>query len=228
MKYAVIVLGDFGRAVALGLARAGSEVIAIDRNMDRLNAVKDEVTLAVRLDATQREALKAHGIALVDVLVAAIGENFEAQVLTVVHAKKFGIPRVVARASNEDHRRVLEAVGADDVFYPEEEAARNIVQRLTLSNIKNYFELAEGFSLVEVRCPSRAVDKTLRELDLRNRFRININLVAVKHFESGASGRLALKRFDPVPTPDDRLGEHDVLALVGSVLDLANFLGSTS
>jgi trk system potassium uptake protein TrkA len=226
MKYAVIGLGDFGRAVALGLARAGSEVIAIDRNMDRLNAVKDEVTLAVRLDATQREALKAHGIALVEVLVAAIGENFEAQVLTVVHAKKFGIPRVVARASNEDHRRVLEAVGADDVFYPEEEAARNIVQRLTLSNIKNYFELAEGFSLVEVRCPSRAVGKTLRELDLRNQFRIN--LVAVKHFETGASGKLALKRFDPVPAPDDRLGEHDVLALVGSVLDLANFLGSTS
>jgi len=224
MKYAVIGLGDFGRAVALGLARAGNEVLAIDRSMDRLTAVKDEVTLAVRLDATQREALAAQGVGEDEVLVAAIGENFEAQVLTVVHAKKLSIPRVVARATNEDHRRVLEAVGADEVFYPEEEAARNIVQRLSLSNIRNYFELADGFSLIEVKTPAKAIGKSLRELDLRGRCRIN--LIAVKHYEPDEAGELVLKKFDPVPVPDDRLGENDVLALVGSVLDLANFLGT--
>jgi trk system potassium uptake protein TrkA len=226
MKYAVIGLGDFGRAVALGLARAGSEVIAIDRNMDRLNAVKDEVTLAVRLDSTQRDALESQDIGSVDALISAIGENFEAQVLTVVHAKNLKIPRIVARASSEDHRRVLEAIGASEIFYPEEEAARNIVQRLTLSNIKNYFELAEGFSLVEVQTPTSVVGKTLKELNLRNNFRIN--LVAVKSFEPDAEGNPALKRFDPVPSPDQQLQQGDVLALVGSVLDLANFLGDSA
>ncbi|MFM1944694.1 MAG: Ktr system potassium uptake protein [Verrucomicrobiota bacterium] len=226
MKYAVIGLGDFGRAVALGLARAGSEVIAIDRNMDRLNAVKDEVTLAVRLDSTQRDALESQDIGSVDALVAAIGENFESQVLTVVHAKNLKIPRIVARASSEDHRRVLEAIGANEIFYPEEEAARNIVQRLTLSNIKNYFELAEGFSLVEVQTPTSAVGKTLKELNLRNEFRIN--LVAVKSFETDDEGKQVLKRFDPVPSPDQQLQQGDVLALVGSVLDLANFLGDSA
>ncbi len=226
MKCAVIGLGDFGRAVAIGLARAGAEVIAVDRSMDRLNLVKEEVALAVRLDATQRDALEAQGIPSMDVLVAAIGENFEAQVLVVVHAKKFRIKRVVARALNEDHRRVLEAVGADEVFYPEEEAARNMVQRLTLSKIKNYFELAEGFSLVEVQSPPRVVGKTLRELDLRRRFRVN--LVGIKRTETNADGEQVVKEFKPVPSPEDVLTENDVLALAGSVLDLATFMGDNS
>lgn len=226
MKCAVIGLGDFGRAVAIGLARAGAEVIAVDRSMDRLNAVKDEVALAVRLDATQRDALESQGIPTVDVLVAAIGENFEAQVLVVVHAKKFRINRVVARATSEDHRRVLEAVGADEVFYPEEEAARNMVQRLTMSKIKNYFELAEGFSLVEVQTPPKVVGKTLRELDLRQRFRVN--LVAIKRTEKSAGGEEIAMEFIPVPMPDETLREDDVLALAGSVLDLATFMGDNS
>jgi trk system potassium uptake protein TrkA len=226
MKCAVIGLGDFGRAVAIGLARAGGEVIAVDRSMDRLNMVKDEVALAVRLDATHRDALESQGIPAVDVLVAAIGENFEAQVLVVVHAKKFRINRVVARAASEVHRRVLEAVGADEVFYPEEEAARNMVQRLTLSKIKNYFELAEGFSLVEAVAPPRVAGKTLRELDLRRRFRVN--LVGIKRMELNSEGGQVLKEFKPVPSPDDVILENDLLAIAGSVLDLATFMGDNS
>lgn len=223
MKCAIIGLGEFGRAAAVGLARAGAEVIAVDRNMQHVKAVMDEVSLAVQLDASQREALASHGLAEVDVLVAAIGENFEAQVLTVVHAKHLGIGRVLARAANPDHRRVLEAVGADEVFDPEEEAASNMVRRLTISNIKNYFELAEGFSLVEVRVPDALVGKTLRELDLRRRHRLN--LVAIKRVEPDEDGVETVTSFDPVPLPEIRLEANHVLALAGSVVDLAAFMG---
>lgn len=221
MKCAVIGLGDFGRAAAIGLARAGAEVVAIDRNMDRLNLVKDEVALAVRLDATHREALEAQQIDEVDVLVAAIGQNFEAQVLVVVQARTLGIKRIVARATTAEHRRVLEAVGAHEVFNPEEEAARNMVQRLTISNIRNYFELADGFSLVEVQAPPAAVGQRLRDLALRQRFRVN--LVAIKRMAVGAEGTEVLEEFKAVPMPDDVIQAHDVLALAGSVLDLARF-----
>jgi trk system potassium uptake protein TrkA len=226
MKCAVIGLGDFGRAAAIGLARAGAEVVAIDRNMDRLNLVKDEVALAVRLDATQREALAAQQINKVDVLVAAIGQNFEAQVLVVVQARTLGIKRIVARATTEDHRRVLEAVGAHEVFNPEEEAARNMVQRLTISNIRNYFELADGFSLVEVQAPATAVGRRLRDLELRQRFRVN--LVAIKRMAAGADGTQVLAEFKAVPMPDDVIQAHDILALAGSVLDLARFADGDS
>lgn len=226
MKCAIIGLGDFGRAAAIGLARAGAEVIAIDRNMDRLNLVKDEVAMAIRMDATNREALEAQQIEKVDVLVAAIGQNFEAQVLVVVHARKLGIKRIVARAITEDHRRVLEAVGANEVFNPEEEAARNMVQRLTISSIRNYFELADGFSLVEVDAPQFTVGHTVQELNLRQRFRVN--LVAIKRMAPGPEGTQVVKDFRAVPLPGDVIQSTDVLALAGSVLDLARFVGSNS
>jgi len=226
MKCAVIGLGDFGRAAAIGLARSGAEVIAVDRNMDRLNLVKDEVTFAVRMDATHADALAAQGIGEADVLVAAIGQNFEALVLVVVLARRMGIKRIVARAVSEDHRRVLEAVGADEVFNPEEEGARNMVQRLTISGIRNYFELADGFSLVELEAPAGTVGRTLRELDLRQRFRVN--LVAIKRMASGPQGVAVVKEFKAVPMPDDVIEAKDVLALAGSVLDLARFVGDNS
>jgi trk system potassium uptake protein len=226
MKCAVIGLGDFGRAAAIGLARAGAEVIAIDRNMDRLNLVKDEVALAIRMDASNRDALEAHHITKADVVVAAIGQNFEAQVLVVVHSKTLGIKRIVARAITEDHHRVLHAVGADEVFNPEEEAARNMVQRLTISNIRNYFELADGFSLVEITAPEKIVGRTLGELELRRKFRVN--LVAVKQMTTAPDGTTVIKKFKAVPNPEDVIQSDDVLALAGSVLDLATFVGDNS
>ena len=226
MKCAVIGLGDFGRAAAVGLARAGADVIAIDRDMERLDLVKNEVTLAVCMDATHRDALEAQEINKVDILVAAIGQNFEAQVLVVVHAKRLGIGRIVARAITEDHRRVLEAVGADEVFNPEDEAARSMVQRLTISNIRNYFELADGFSLVEVEAPPQSVGKTLRELDLRSKYRVN--LIAIKRMDLGRDGVLTLKEFKAVPMPDDVIRSTDILALAGSALDPARFVAANS
>lgn len=222
MKCAVIGLGEFGRAAAVGLAQNGVEVIAVDSNLDRINAIKDDVALAVRLDASQEHTMQAHGLGEVDVLIAAIGANFEAQVLTVVHAKRAGVKRIVARATTPDHHRVLTAVGADEVFNPEEEAARWMVQRLLITNISSYFELAEGFSIVEVKAPAGVVGKSLGELDLRRRFRVN--LVAIKRKDASGHGDKAAERFNPVPLPDEIIQRNDVLALVGSVIDLANFM----
>jgi trk system potassium uptake protein len=221
MKYAVIGLGEFGSSAAVGLFRKGAEVIAVDTDMDRVNSVKDEVSLAIRLDATHEDALKSHGLGEVDVLIAAIGNNFEAQVLVVIHAKQHGIKKIIARATTADHIRVLQAVGADEVFNPEETAARWMVQRLLIRNISNYFELAEGFSVVEINAPASILGKTIEELNLRRRFRIN--LVAIKKQIRDSTGH-AIEQFNPVPSPTEIVREGDVLALVGSVLDLANFM----
>ena len=181
MKYTVVGLGEFGASTALGLAHRGAEVIAVDIDMDRVNAVQDTVALAVCLDASHTNALRAHGIGDVDVLIAGISGNFEAQVLLVVHARQMGIPRIVARATSPDHIKVLKAVGATDVFNPEEEAARWIVQRLLIRDMTGYFELAEGFSSVEIAVPTSLVGKTIGEVDLRRKFRIN--LIAIKSVE---------------------------------------------
>lgn len=221
MKYTVIGLGEFGSSAAAGLFRKGAEVIAVDINIDRVNSIKNEVSLAIRLDASHEDALHSHGIGDVDVLIAAIGNNFEAQVLVVVHAKQYGINKIIARATTPDHIRVLQAVGAHEVFNPEETAARWMVQRLLIQNISNYFELAEGFSVIEVNTPPSIFGKTIEELNLRRRFRIN--LVAIKRVIAGSNGR-PMEQFNPVPLPTEVLRSGDVLALVGSVLDLANFM----
>lgn len=218
MKCAVIGLGEFGRAAAIAMARSGVDVIAVDADLRLVDQVKDQVSLAVCLDATHEESLKPHGIAEAEVLVAAIGRDFEAQVLVVLYAKKLGIRRVVARATTPNHARILQLVGADEVVQPEVAAARLAVQRLLMPDVNSYFELADGFSVIEVDLPEAFVGKTLIDLNLRRRFRIN--LVAVK--------RLVPERrklvFNPVPQPNDELQAGDILTLVGSDLDLARFM----
>ncbi|MBI2193924.1 MAG: TrkA family potassium uptake protein [Planctomycetes bacterium] len=226
MKCAVIGLGQFGKAAALALARNGVEVIGVDEDMELVDDIKDEISLAVRMDATDEGSLESHGIGQVNVLVAAIGANFEAQVLTVVYAKKLGIPKVVARAMTPVHARILHLVGADEILNPEEEAANRLVQRLLIPGISGYFELAESFSVVEIDAPAGTVGKSLLQLDLRRKFRIN--LVAIKHRSPNPDGTSMREEFNPVPSPDDRIRFGDVLALVGSDLDLASFMAEFS
>jgi len=130
MKVAVVGMGLFGNSLALDLARAGVEVIAIDHEIGKLGDVRDEVALAVALDATDEKALRAQGVHRVDVLIACIGNDFEANQLLVVLAKKLGIPRVVARAPSPNHSRILTLLGADEVVMPEIEMAERMARKM--------------------------------------------------------------------------------------------------
>jgi trk system potassium uptake protein TrkA len=120
---------------------------------------------------------------------------------------------------------VLKAVGAHDVFNPEEEAARWIVQRLLIRDMTNYFELADGFSIVEIAVPAAIVGKTIQELDLRRKYRIN--LIATKTVETAEGGSTVIKSFNAVPSPDQKLKAGEIMAFSGSVLDIANFMAQT-
>jgi trk system potassium uptake protein TrkA len=222
MKCVVVGLGEFGRAAALELARNGVDVIAIDANLEPVEAIRNDVSLAIQMDAANEPLMEAHGLGDADVLVAGIGTDFEAQVLVVVCAKKLGIKTVVAKATTPTHARILGLVGADVVLNPEEEAANKLVQRLLIPNISSYFALAEGFSIVEITAPKGTVGKTLQELNLRRRFRVSI--VAVKRQEATEGGQKPRQRFNPVPSPEERIQHDDVLALVGNDLDLAAFM----
>lgn len=130
MKVAVVGLGIFGRALAVDLARAGAEVVAVDTDMKLVEGVRDEVELAVCLDATEERELRAQGIHKVDVLVASIGSDFEANQLLVVLARQIGIPRVIARAPSASHARILQLVGAHEVVLPEVEVAERMARSL--------------------------------------------------------------------------------------------------
>jgi trk system potassium uptake protein TrkA len=130
VKVAVVGLGLFGRALAVDLARAGAEVLAIDSDSRLVDDVRDEAAAAVSLDATDERELRAQGVDKVDVLVASIGNDFEANQLLVVLAKELGIPRIVARAPSANHARILRLLGAHDVVLPEVEMAERTARDL--------------------------------------------------------------------------------------------------
>ena len=131
-RFVVIGLGRFGRRLARELTEAGHEIIAIDTREALVERVRDEVALAVCLDATEPEALKSQGVDKVDAAVVAIGEDFEANALATATLKSLGVGRVISRASSDIQRRILDRIGADQVIFPEEEMAVRLAYKKAL------------------------------------------------------------------------------------------------
>ncbi len=219
MKIVVVGLGTFGQSVALHLARAGVEVIAIDSNMDLVDDVKDEVAVAVKLDATDEKELRAHGVHEADALVASMGDKFEVNQLLVMLAKQMGIPRVVARARAVVHARILRLIGADEVVLAEERSAEDLARRLSHPSLKGYFELIEGYSVAEIEAPASFHGRSLEDLDLKKRFRVAV--VAITRAAEKEGGKHSV---NVVPLGKDVILKGDVLAVVGSDVDIKSLL----
>ena len=215
-RFAVIGLGRFGQQLARALTAGGVEVMAIDCAAELVEAVRDEVTLAVRLDSTDEEALEAQGIGQVDAAIVGIGEDFEATVLTVAVLKALDVPSIYARAENDIQARILARVGADDIVNPERESALRWAHRLTLPNLRQYIDLGQDHAIVYVTAPPLFHHKTLVESALRARH--GVNLVAIKR-EVSVQTDSAAPTTAPVisvPRADTTILPDDVLILVGS------------
>lgn len=213
-KIAVIGLGRFGMSLARLLSRAGAEVLAIDRNGGLVAEASEDVAVAVRLDCTDEEALRMQGVDKVDVAVVGIGSHFEATVLTTSILRTLGVPRVVARAGSADRARILSRVGAHDVVFPEIETAQRWAHRLMTPHLRNFIELGEGHSLVEIAAPAAFVGRTPAQLTLRNRY--DVNLVAIKRPASPkAEGAQPTPLEMLMPRPDTRILAGDWLVLFG-------------
>jgi trk system potassium uptake protein TrkA len=214
-RVAVIGLGRFGMTLARMLGESGAEVIAIDADARLVDQIKDVVSSAVRLDSTDPVALANQEIAKCDVAVVAIGENFEAALLTTVIVKKLGIKRIVCRAQTEVHAEIYRQIGADEVIQPEMQAGSVLARSLASPHIEEVVPLAEGYSLIELHAPQAFFEKTLAGLNLRAKFQVN--LVAIKRTRTVAvGGRNVEEEVLSVPTPDETIRPGDVLVLVGS------------
>lgn len=220
-RFAVIGLGRFGSRLARNLASAGAEVIAVDRDRTVVEELRDQVTLAVALDATDEQALRLQGVDQVDCAVVGIGTDFEANALATVVLKSLRVERVISRAGNAMQAKILSRIGADSVVSPEDESADRWSHRLLSPFMIDHVELGEGYALVQMATPGEWRQKTLAELDLRRRF--NVTVVAIKRpIESSApSGVDTLgSRVVDLPMPASRLSEGDTLILAGFDRDL--------
>ena len=216
-RFAVIGLGRFGEHLAKALTAAGDEVIGIDREAELVDRVRDEVAVAVRLDGTDRAALEAQGVGEVDAAIVGIGEDFESSALTVAALKEMGVGRIVARAMTPTQASILRKVGADEIAYAEQESALRWAHRLTLPNLKQYVELGEDHALVYMKAPAALCDKSLKDLELRKTY--GVNVVAVQHAatdKTGSAKRSGRADVFSVPTPDTVICAGDVLIVVGS------------
>jgi trk system potassium uptake protein TrkA len=173
-KFAVIGLGSFGLNVAKTLYEEGHEVLAIDIDKDKIEAVKDYVTRAVTMDSADKENLKALGIQDIDVVIVSLGPQMEASILTVLYLHELKVKRVIAKALSEDHAKILEAIGATEVIYPEKDMAIKLAHRLSSPNVLEYLPLSSGFSIQEIAPPEKFIGKTLKELDLRNKYGVQV------------------------------------------------------
>ena len=166
-RVAIVGLGRFGMALARQLGGTGVEVIAVDRNPQLVNDVKDHVDLAVRLDATDAAALRSQELERVDVWVVAIGENFEAALLMTALLKQLGVPEVICRAQTEVHARIFQQIGADRVIQPERETGAQLARQLANPHLVDFIRLADGFTLIEIDTPRAFHGRSIRDLGLR-------------------------------------------------------------
>src|SRR4030042_882751 len=171
-QFAVIGLGRFGASVAKTLAEKGYQVLAIDVNEHTVQDIVDEVTQAVCLDATDEKALRAVGIENVDVAIVGMGSNLEASILITLSLKEIGVREIVCKAVNEDHKKVLEKIGATKVIQPEKEMGVRLANSLVSSSVVEHIELSNESSIVELISPKDFIGKSLREIDVRAKFRV--------------------------------------------------------
>jgi trk system potassium uptake protein TrkA len=222
-QFAVIGLGRFGYSVAETLVKKGCEVLAIDRDETKIQAVSDFATFAVQCDATDERALKAVSIQNIDVAVVSIGENIEASILIVQTLKEMGIKSIIAKAVTHTHGKILTNLGVNEVIYPERDAAVRLAHRLVSPKVLEYLELAPGYSIEEVTVPDKLSGLSLREARIREQYRLNV-IGIKKKVTRMVKGRMVKEEvFNFTPSEDDVVEKGDVLVVIGKEEDLDRF-----
>ena len=211
-SFAVIGLGRFGSTLARKLYQEGNDVLAIDVLPELVQVMRDDATQAVVVDVRDKARLRALGLKDVDVAVISVGENLEASTLAAFYLKEMGV-KVIARAVSADHGRILEAIGIDEVIYPERDMAIRLADRLTHPNLLDYVALGPDYSVMEVAVPSSFIGRTLQELRIRNRYQVQA--VAIR---DALTDTLNL-----MPKAGDVLKDSDVLVVLGARGDLDKF-----
>lgn len=213
----VIGLGQFGSELARELAKF-AEVLALDTDEDRVNAIVDKVQRARILDARDFLGLSSLITTEFDEAIVSLGESMEASILCTLHLKRIGIKTIRAKATSEDHAAILRAVGATETIFPERETAKRIAAQILNPNLLDFIPLAEDFEVMDVAIPDIFHGKNLKELKLRERF--GVFVIAVKE--------LVPSRFVFLPGPDFIIKPSDILVMIGREADLARIQQSES
>jgi len=223
-RYVVIGVGKYGSAIARNLASKGAEVVAMDVSAEKIENIKEEVSLAVAVDTTDKKALMAQGITDFDAAVVAIGENFEAVVLTTLNLIDLKIKRVIARASGANQNRILETMGVNEILSPEAEVAASISERLINPSITAFLQLPDNYEIAEIRTPPQVANRTLSDINLVDKY--SLTLITLKReFEVQRDGETHTEEHIlGVPKPETVIYDTDTLVVFGTLKNVKRFI----
>ena len=216
LRFAVIGIGRFGTAIATKLSIKGAEVIAIDNNEERINGIKDNVTYAITLDSTDINALKSQNIEEMDAVVVSIGEDFQSLLLTTFALQEIGVKRIMVRAQGEAQKKILSRMGIDEILSTEDEVSNNVTEQLMNPSVLLYVPLPDEFEIIEIKAPKGVVDRTLLDIGLRTKYKINlITLLRKRGNEHHIVG---------VPKGDTIIEKDDLILVFGSSKNISRFI----
>lgn len=210
-QFAVIGLGRFGTSVARTLYKMGFDVLAVDRDETRVQEMMAEVTHSVQVNAMDEEAMRSLGIRNFDVVVVAIGQDIQASILTSLIVKELGVKRLIVKAQDDLHGKVLQKIGVDKVVYPERDMGTRVAHHLISPNILEFIELSSDYSIVEIQATKKMVGKSLAKLDIRAKY--GCNVIGIKSEDN----------MNIAPRAEDLITEDDILVVVGKNENISNF-----
>jgi trk system potassium uptake protein len=217
MIVAVIGLGTFGAKTAIRLFEKGAEVVAIDRDDELVEKIKDRVTHAAAIDVTNERSLRSVNISDVDVAVVAIGDHIDMSIMAVAMLRKLGVGRVIARATSKLHEHVLHEIGASEIIKVEEEMGEIMASKIVAPHVLQRYNFAAGYSLVELKLGKQFVGKTLLESKIKQNYSLNIVALQKRIPYITEDGKSAWRvNISDNPLPMDIIEEDDIAVLVGS------------
>ncbi|MCD6380001.1 TrkA family potassium uptake protein [bacterium] len=205
-KFAIIGLGKFGYNITKALFEEGHDVIAIDLNEEKVQKVRSCCSQAITGDATQKEIIETFGLEEMDAVVVCMGGNPSAATLVTLYLNEMGVKRIVVKAADEDHGKILKRLGASDVVYPEHDIAIKVARNLSHPNMLEYFPMADDYMAAQIAPDEPFIGKSLAKLELRTKF--NINVIGIKRELPGKSFFVPSSEYIIKPT--------DTLLVVGS------------
>lgn len=203
----------------------GHEVIGVDTNMDKIDLVKEKITHAIALDATDLQAVKTLPLKDADVVIVGIGEDFGASIMATAIFKQLNVKRLISRAISPLHETVLLAIGVDEIVHPEEETAERLAKKLEMKGVIDSFNLSEDYNIIEAEVPERYIGRTIAETDFRGNFNINVLTIIQLEAKTNLFGMSQKKKkVLGVVSPQTKLKKGDILVLFGDIKDIQEML----
>ena len=218
-------LGHFGSSLATKLTEQGNEVIGIDTSMAKVDAYKEKISHTICMDATDEFTVSGLPLKDTDIIIVAIGEDQGANIMATALLKNFEVKRLISRAINPLHQKVLQAIGVDEIVNPEVETAERWAKKLSLTNVVDSFELNEDYSIIEAKVPDEYVGKSVLEVDFRKKFNLLVLTIIKKVRVKSILGETKIEtQIQGVESVSEKLVKEDILVLYGLNKDLQIFL----